>query len=222
MPAPYVIFCADPLNPRSVDPAFRTELEAARAAGFTAPRLDHDELDHRVNVDAALRVARFDGEGKAVYRGWMLRDASYAALFTALGQRGIDLITSPAEYAACHHTPGSYNALQDWMPKTAWIPLSEIDNAETVQAALFGFGSSPVIVKDWVKSQAAGYWAEACFIPDASSSAGASRVITRFRELQGDSLVGGLVFKGYVPLVPTGSPAFEHRRNVSTTMRRPV
>jgi hypothetical protein len=211
MPPPYVLFCADPLDPRSVDPAFRAELEPARAAGFTAVRLDHDELDHRVDAEAALRTARFEGGGKAVYRGWMLSAAAYAALFAALGRRRIELITSPAQYAACHHAPGSYAALRDWMPRTAWLPMSETDDAEALRSVLSEFGSSPVIVKDWVKSQAAGYWAEACFIPDASSADDASQVIARFRQLQGESLVGGLVFKSYVPLVPAGGRAFEYR-----------
>jgi hypothetical protein len=211
MPAPYVIFCADPLSPRSVDPAFGAELQAARAVGFATAHLDHDELDHHVDADAALRKTRFDGEGKAVYRGWMLSEAAYAALFAALCRRGVNLITSPEEYVACHHTPGSYAALQNWMPRTEWVPLSGINDHTAIQAALSKFGSTPAIVKDWVKSQAAGYWVEACLIPDASNTGDALRVISRFRELQGDSLVGGLVFKGYVPLLPIGLPAFESR-----------
>lgn len=211
MPAPFAIFCSNPLEPRSVDPAFAVEAEAARAAGFTVVCLDHDELDLRIDVQAALRPAGFDGEGRAIYRGWMLSDAAYAALFDALQRRGIALGTSPEAYAACHHTPGSYAYLAEWMPKTVWVPVPLIDDGDAIRMALSGFGTSPAIVKDWVKSQAAGYWKEACFIPDASKLADVSRVISRFRELQGDSLAGGLVFKAYVPLVPVGSPAFEYR-----------
>lgn len=211
MPKPYAIFCADPLNPRSIDPAFSAEAEAARAAGFTPVRLDHDELDHRVDADAALRTARFDGDGKAVYRGWMLGEAAYAALAAALLRRGVDLVTSPEGYVACHTTPGSYAALRDWMPKTEWAPVASMDEAGAIETVLARFGSSAVIVKDWVKSQAAGYWAEACFIPDASDTQAAMKVVSRFRELQGESLAGGLVFKTYIPLLPAKAPALEHR-----------
>ncbi len=211
MPAPYSIFCADPLSPRSFDPAFKAEVDAARDAGFTPVRLDHDELDQRVNAEAALRPARFDGDGRAIYRGWMLSGAAYAAMYEALARRGVDLLTTPVSYEACHTTPGSYNALRDWMPETTWAPVASIDDAQAVRSALSRFGSSPIIVKDWVKSQAAGYWTEACFIPDAADVEAASRVIARFRELQGDSLVGGLVFKRYAPLLPVGAPALEHR-----------
>lgn len=211
MPAPYALFCADPINPRSFDPAFEIEVDAARGAGFIPLRLDHDELDHRMDADAALRHARFDGDGKAIYRGWMLSSGAYERLFAALARRGIALVTTPKGYAACHTTPGSYGLLRDWMPETAWVPKAAIDDVGAVQDVLSNFGPSPIIVKDWVKSQAAGYWAEACFIPDASDTEIASRVISRFRALQGESLEGGLVFKRYISLLPTGGPAFEYR-----------
>ncbi len=141
----------------------------------------------------------------------MLSSAAYAAVYASLGKRGIDLVTSPEAYDACHTTPGSYDAMRHWMPETAWVPIASIDDAGAVRSVLARFASSPIIVKDWVKSQAAGYWAEATFIPNASDAAAASRVIARFRELQGDSLAGGLVFKRYVPLLPMGAPALEHR-----------
>lgn len=210
MPEPYAIYCADPLDPKAVDPAFLLEADAARKAGFHIVRLDHDALDRVVDVSAALRIARFGGEGPAIYRGWMMRAEAYTALFDGLRQRGITLRTTPAAYEACHHAPGSYAALADWMPKTAWLSKASIDDAAAIPNLLSVFGSGPVVLKDWVKSQA-GYWREACFIPDASSTADVSRVVARFRELQGDSLVGGLVFKAYVPLEPVGAPAFEYR-----------
>jgi hypothetical protein len=70
MLAPFVIFCADPLSPRSVDPAFGAELEAARAVGFATAHLDHDELDHHVDADAALRKTRFQTKGSTKQLSW--------------------------------------------------------------------------------------------------------------------------------------------------------
>lgn len=212
MPAPFLIFCADPLDPRSVEADFAAEVEPARAAGFAVVRLDHDELDRRNDAEAALRKARFDAEGPAVYRGWMLGADAYSALFDALRRRGIGLVTTPGEYAACHHAPGSYAKLAQWMPETVWLAASRIDDAAAIRDVLAPFGRSAVIVKDWVKSQAAGYWDTACYIPDASDESEVNRVISRFRELQGESLVGGLVFKRYIPLRPGGGqPAHEFR-----------
>jgi hypothetical protein len=62
-----------------------------------------------------------------------------------------------------------------------------------------------------VKSQAAGYWSEACFIPDVSRLDDAMRVVSRFLELQGDSLAGSLVFREYLPLAPEGDHVREWR-----------
>jgi len=211
MPTPFAIFCADPLDPRAVEPAFADEAQAARDAGFSVVRIDHDELDHRIDPIAALRQSRFDGAGTAVYRGWMMSIEAYQALYEALRARSILLATSPREYAACHHAPGSYPALAEWMPKTVWIKQDRIESGEAIGAAVEPFGHSSLILKDWVKSQASGYWEEACFIADAADSGSVHRTIARFRELQGDSLVGGLVFKQYIPLLPVGAPAHEYR-----------
>lgn len=207
----YAIFCADPLNPRSAEPDFVAEVAAAREAGFTPVLLDHDALDHRIDAADALRKARFAEPGFAVYRGWMLKSEAYRALNGALIERGVQLLTKPEAYDACHHAPGSYDALSAFMPKAVWVTEDKLGDPAAINSALANFGASAVIIKDWVKSQAAGYWSEACFIPNASETNQASRVVERFRELQGDSLVGGVVFKAYVPLHPVGKPADEHR-----------
>lgn len=187
------------------------EFEVARKTGFSPILIDHDELDQRVSPRNALRKTRIDEPGVGVYRGWMLRSEAYAALFNALIERGVRLLTSPEEYAACHHAPASYALLKDWMAPMRWVSLADIDDPSELSASLSPFGSSAVILKDFVKSQAAGYWSEACYIPDASDQEHVARVVGRFRELQGDSFVGGLVFKAYIPLQPVGSPAYEHR-----------
>jgi hypothetical protein len=207
----YVLLCADPLSPRRVDPTFALDAEAARDAGMTCITFDHDHLDNRINPAAALRSMRVEEPGVAVYRGWMMRAEAYDALFHALSDRRVRLITSPSAYAACHHAIGSYPKLKKWMAETSWITCDRIHDTQDVQGALAVHGRSAVIVKDWVKSQASDYWNEACYIPDASDFEQASRVIARFIELQGDSLVGGLVFKRYLPLLPVGGPAYEYR-----------
>jgi hypothetical protein len=209
--ANYMIFCADPLSPRKVDPAFERDAEAARTAGLTCLTLDHDHLDRGINPAAALRTMRLAEAGTAIYRGWMMTAEAYEALYHALLERQVRLITSPTAYTACHHATGSYPLLKNWMAETSWIGCDRLDDAQAVKAALAAHNRSAVIVKDWVKSQASGYWKEACYIPNASDFKQASQVIERFIELQGDSLVGGLVFKRYIPLVPEGAPPYEYR-----------
>jgi hypothetical protein len=211
VPQPYAIFCSNPLDPRSPEPDFSSEVRAAKEAGFRTLFVDHDELDRYMRAGAALRKARIDESGSAIYRGWMLRARAYETFHDALLEKGVRLLTSPASYTACHHAPDSHALLKAWMPRVGWVPETNIEDPSSIRSALAPFGSSAVILKDWVKSQAAGYWREACFIPDASDDTEVNRIISRFRALQGDSLVGGLVFKTYLELEPKGFAAHEHR-----------
>lgn len=64
------------------------------------------------------------------------------------------------------------------------------------------FKSSPLIVKDYVKSRKH-EWFEACYIEDASKTENALKIIHTFLERQ-ESLTGGLVLRKYVELLPTG------------------
>ena len=63
------------------------------------------------------------------------------------------------------------------------------------------FGNSPVVVKDYVKSQKH-YWSEAFFIPSANSRESVERVVNRFIELQGEDLNEVLVFREFVEFEP--------------------
>jgi hypothetical protein len=72
-----------------------------------------------------------------------------------------------------------------------------------IMGLLRPFGSTSVIVKDFVKSRKH-EWAEACFIPSASDGAFVERVVRRFLELQGDDLNEGLVFREFVEFEPLG------------------
>lgn len=69
-------------------------------------------------------------------------------------------------------------------------------------------GPRPVMVKDFVKSQK-GNWFEACFIPDARDCEHVKKVVARFLEL-GEPLVGGLVFRQFVPFKQIGDHPKSH------------
>ena len=211
MPGPYILLCADPLAPRSPDPAFGEEAVIADRLGLHRLLVDHDAVERGPDASAALRRPAAEGPGAAVYRGWMMSAEAYGRLFAALSERGIRLINTPEQYAACHHLPVAHAAVSRWMPQTAWIARDRIGDDDALFGTLAPFGSAAVTVKDWVKSQAAGYWSEACFIPDAADRAAVRRVVDRFIELQGDSLTGGLVFRRYVPLAERVGAAEEWR-----------
>jgi hypothetical protein len=95
--ASYAVFCADPLSP---DPAFAIDVETARDASPKCTTLDHDHLDKRVNLTAAMQSMRLEEPGVVVYRGWMMRAEVYEALFQAPMESQVRLITSPSAYAA--------------------------------------------------------------------------------------------------------------------------
>ena len=207
----YAAFCADPLNPRKVEPDYELEASCARDVGFDVIVIDHDELDQRTNPKAALKPARISESGSIVYRGWMLRSNAYTQLHNALLDRQLQPLVSAKNYEACHHAPNSIEALKSFTPQTKFVVIDDLDNKYKISDTLSSFVEGGVVIKDWVKSQASGYWHEACYIPDIQDRANAEKVINRFRELQAESLVGGIVFKRYVPLLPIGSPAHEYR-----------
>jgi hypothetical protein len=75
---------------------------------------------------------------------------------------------------------------------------------DAIMSALRPFGSRPVMLKDYVKSRKH-EWLEACFIPSADDAGAVERVVRRFRELQADALVGGLVFREFIDFESVGT-----------------
>jgi len=197
-----VIFCEDPLRPGQPDQAFEAEAQAAQTLGIAHGLISYEALvNERRPGRAVRRIAVAEPPRDALYRGWMLRPAEYAGLYDALMTRGIRLFNSPAAYRHCHYLPESYPIIEGCTAKSVWLPLSDGFSIDAVMPLLQAFGSGPVIVKDYVKSQKH-YWHEGCFIPSASDAGAVERVVRRFLELQGDSLNEGLVFREFVAFEP--------------------
>ena len=133
----------------------------------------------------------------------MLKPDEYKAMYESLGARSVRLINTSDQYRTCHHLPESYAYLEGRTPKTTWMALEGPPSAEQLRELAAPFGGKALVIKDYVKSQKH-YWAEACFIPDASDLEHVERVVTRFLELQGEDLNVGLVFREYVPLRVVG------------------
>jgi hypothetical protein len=198
-----ILNCADPLRGTQPDPDYAGEMAAVRGLGVAVGLVSYEAL---VNAgDAAAAVRRVDaGEPTlAIYRGWMLTPEQDGALYGALAARGVTLINSPAAYRHCHYLPESYAVLAGHTPETVWLPADGDLSLGRIMDALRPFGAGPVLVKDYVKSRKH-EWAEACYIPSAADAAAVGRVVGRFRELQGDDLAGGLVFRAFVELEPLG------------------
>jgi hypothetical protein len=200
-----ILFCVDPIESGRPDRDFEREIVACDAAGLQRHLVDWEALVEERRPDRAVRhVPPRDDSVVGVYRGWMMPPDRYADLHSALVDRGVELINSPGAYRHCHYLPESYDVIREVTPRTTWLRCGADVGIDLVMEALAPFGSGPVVVKDFVKSQKHA-WREACFIPSAADRAAVERVVRRFLELQGDSLAEGLVFREYVELEPIGN-----------------
>ncbi|MGY0236033.1 ATP-grasp domain-containing protein [Longispora urticae] len=198
MPAA-LLYCADPLHPRRVDPHFAAEADTVRALGGTVALIDHDALLAGDPGAATRRVPR--DLGPAWYRGWMVPTRHYPAWETALAARGTVLLTGADRYRSAHELPGWFDAFAAVTPASAWRPLAPgaAVTVEDVAALAARLPAGPGLVKDYVKSRKH-EWATACHIPDLADTAAAHRVVARFVELQEADLAGGIVLRAFEDL----------------------
>ena len=200
-----LLYCSDPLRRSQPDAAYSAEVDAAERLGLSRALVNFEELVDEGDPARAVRAVPAQPEPVlGLFRGWMLRPVHYTSLYAALLERNVCLINDPKAYVHCHYLPESYERIAKWTPRTVWLPLtpgSSIPSRETFHRLLAPFGHTPLIVKDYVKSRKH-EWLEACFIPSAAGMDGVEKVASRFLELQGDDLAGGLVFREYVAFVP--------------------
>lgn len=199
-----LVFCSDPLNPRSVEPAYEREADAARTLGVPFDLIDHDALVAGALNDVIRRAEPLEQAELAVFRGWMMKPAQYAVLHSLLAERGRQLINSADQYEHCHHLPRSYDVIERCTPRSVWLPLRGELRVDAVMELLKPFGDRPLVLKDYVKSQKHD-WQGACFIPSAANRAAVERVVRRFLELQAAELNEGLVFREFVEFEQVGA-----------------
>lgn len=220
-----VIFCASPLSIRQPDELYQHEVDAVQNLGLETSLLDFEALTQEANVQRVVRMIS-PGETQpelAIYRGWMLTPAQYELLYEALLAKGLKLINDPVQYRHCHFLPGWFDLLKEHTSKSVWFPIEELGDSlsgpilKKLLAGLSIFEGSPAIVKDYVKSEKH-RWHEACFIPDSRDSSVVFRVSSKFLELRGHNLQGGLVFRQFEEFKPltthsqSGMPLIEEYR----------
>ncbi len=191
-----LLLCGDPLRPGRCDPYVAPEAAAAREAGATVALLDHDALLAGRVAEAVRRVPH--GLGTVWYRGWMIPAAAYAGLGRALAERGATLATGPAAYRTAHELPGWYGVFANATPASAWIACEPFraPAAAVLAKTAAALPAGPGIVKDFVKSRKH-EWDQACYVPDLADTAAVHRVVSRFVELQEESLTGGVVLRAF-------------------------
>lgn len=196
MNATFLMPC-EPGSPRRIDPAWACERDAIIALGHHVALVDHDMLER--GDPQALRHTRFcdDLRGCPAWRGWMLSEDGYALLERLVAERGYGLLDDTRAYLDCHHAPRTMDILASWQAPAFLLPVAELD---TVEEFLLELPAQPVIIKDWVKSEAS-LWHEACYIPNPHDLPQALGVVERFLHLRGPDLVGGVLFREWCPLV---------------------
>jgi hypothetical protein len=200
-----IIFCADYWNSLSVDNAYEAEVSVVERLHLDYSLINIEALVEQRNVQGAVRKVEPSSTGEiAIYRGWMLTPHIYAQLYTALAERGLLLINTPAAYTHCHYLPESYHLIESFTPRSTWLRTEPDVSIEEVMKALRPFGDKPVIIKDFVKSRKH-EWNEACYIPCASDRLAVERVVRRFLQLQGEDLNEGLVFREFLEFEPLTS-----------------
>ncbi|HLP88148.1 MAG TPA: ATP-grasp domain-containing protein [Nostocaceae cyanobacterium] len=197
------LFCADPLVNKLPDSIYLPETQVLDQLGIDYQLIDFEQLiNHLQQPTIAVKSVTPQDNILGIYRGWMLSPKQYTNLFAALKDKGIHLINNSWQYEHCHLFPNAYNLIQPYTPKSIWIEIEKIQNID-LKEVLKIFGNQPIIIKDFVKSQKH-RWKEACFIPSAADENLARKVMDKFIELQGENLIGGIVFREFIELEKIG------------------
>jgi hypothetical protein len=191
---PVLLLPRDPLG-HGPDAHFAAEAAAAAACGWRVALIDDEQL-RRGDARGASHAVPAGIRG--LWRGWMLRGEEYAALEQALRSQASTLITSAEAYRTAHELPGWYAAFTAHTAPSTWWPQQTLAHGfETLLTEAAGaLPPGAAIVKDYVKSEKQA-WAEACYVPDVRDRSALARVLTRFLELRGDDLTGGIVLRHF-------------------------
>jgi len=212
-----IIFCEDPLDQKRVDSMYQNEAENIRKLDIDYHLIDFESLVAGSSNNAIRHIPKNDTLENAIYRGWMLKPFQYKQIYESLLGRNIRLINTPEMYRHCHYLPESYSIITDFTPKSIWLKQEDSFFMDDIYTALKVFGSKPVILKDYVKSQKH-YWNEACYIASATDQNKIANTVARFLDLQGDDLNEGLVFREFIQFQPltghsqSGMPLTEEYR----------
>ncbi|WP_187344992.1 ATP-grasp domain-containing protein [Cystobacter ferrugineus] len=204
MPQTEILFCR-PVTAQALDDRMDLEAEAAEELGIAHhPVVLEDVVDGE--FERALELLPQRGR-RLLYRGWMLTEDEYSALYEALLERGHTLVVSPDEYAAAHYLPNYHPELQDLAVPARWTFGTDLDEAWEAAREL---GEGPWVLKDHVKSVKE-RWHHCCFVPGGASRERFIEICENLIEERGERFERGLVIRPYVPL-----------RRVAQTEERPL
>ena len=191
------IFCSHPLSNKTVDPDYEEEYNLSLSLGFHVALFSYEELEFG-NLKL-FQFPRKEIKGFTIYRGWMMKPELYQRFYQKLLEQEIFLVNSPEEYNYCHLLPKWYDNIFPEIPKSYWTENNSIEEASEILKKI----KKDAIIKDYVKSRKH-EWKDAFFIPFHQSMECKRNIIENFVRRQGESLVGGIVFREFVSLNSLG------------------
>jgi len=194
-----IIYCDSVFDNKTIEPDYEDEKKSAINNGFEFSLISFEELENQNILEALKYVPNIKKIELGIYRGWMLTPKLYEILYNGLLAKNIQLVNSPKEYKHCHYLPNSYEKIKKMTPQSNWTKEGDVINKELINSLTDKFGNSPIIVKDYVKSEKHN-WENACFIPNASDKENVNKIVTNFLELRGDFLNCGIVFREFEKL----------------------
>jgi hypothetical protein len=174
---------------------FELEVLAAEELGIESYALPLDPIVNGDPERALRRLPRAAGR-RWLYRGWMLSEEEYTALFEAMRERGEDLVVDPEAFAEAMYVPNYLPLIAEHTAPTRWTEGEDIREAWEVALEL---GPPPWIVKDHVKS-AKELWHRACFVRAGADFDDFTDTCERLLTARGDRFERGFVIKKFLDL----------------------
>lgn len=196
-----------PYRLQHAEDRFELEVLAAEELGIESYAIP---LDPVVNgePERALRRLPRPRHRRWLYRGWMLNEEEYTALYDALLDRGEELVVDPESFAEATYVPNYAPLLGDRTAPARWTEGESIKEAWEAAAEL---GPPPWIVKDHVKS-AKELWHRACFVPEGATYEDFAAICEQLLEARGDRFERGFVVKKHLDLATLPGWTPEQRR----------
>ncbi|ATA18048.1 hypothetical protein EDC48_101175 [Gibbsiella quercinecans] len=138
-----IIYPSDYYYLNKADENYEDEFNCARQYGLKCVLLSSKHLlDSKIKLSGSL-----EAHEPVIWRGWMLKQKEYRALYNAVSSNSAGMLISPDDYASCHYITGWYDLCRDYTPET--IFLKESDDLEEITTQL---NWDSYFVKDHVKS----------------------------------------------------------------------
>jgi hypothetical protein len=196
----YILFCASPINSTEVDEDFMDEFLVAKELGFKTLLFNFEDITNEARASLATkRIQPSEQMAQVIYRGWMLTPKQYDILFNQLSAKNYKLINTTREYQNCHYLPDSLRFIESRTPRTIYQQVENDQSISNLIEKTKMFGDSPVIIKDYVKSEKH-HWNTACFVANAGDLLKLKSSLDKLLELRGKHLNEGIVVREYAEL----------------------